>query len=252
MGDEDRAADGRLAGSVAVVTGASSGIGLELAKALVAEGARVVLAARREERLQAAVAQLNETAGADVASHAVTDVTVEADIERLAQHTLDRHGRVDVLVNNAGRGYAAGVHQIDGDQLDAVMAVNFKGAVLCTKHFIKPMASQRSGVVVNLGSVSSKTGFPQGTPYVASKFALRGFSQCLALEVKNFGIRVMDVYPDFVDSEFFEAMGFEYEHASTAIPASAVADVIVNALCLPANAHVTEVEIRPPNLGKKP
>ncbi len=231
-----------------VVTGASAGIGRATALRLAAEGAHVVLAARREERLLALAEEINDSATPGQALAVVTDVKREQDIVRLAASAQRRIGGVDILVNNAGCGYVAPVARIDAEKLDEVMQVNFRGAVLCTKYMIRDMLERRSGAVVNIGSVSSKSGWATGTPYVASKFALRGFALCLWAEVHNYNVRVINLYPDYVATEFFDAMDAELPGIERAIEPQSIAEIIVGALRLPENTNVVELEVRPTSM----
>ena len=233
-----------LRGQVAVVTGASSGIGAATARALAAAGAVVALAARRKDRLEALAAEIAE-AGGGRALPVPTDVGEEAQIAALARRVRDELGPIDILVNNAGRGYVAAVHEIDADELDATMRINFRAAVLCTKHMVLDMARRRRGAVVNVGSVSSKRGWPTGTPYVASKFALRGFAQCLWAELRPYDVRVINLYPDLVRTELFETMGVEPTGLERAMDPESIAELILAALRLPSNTNVVELEVCP-------
>src|SRR6185503_18808991 len=104
-------------------------------------------------------------------------------------------------------GYFAPVTRIRVEELDRVLAVNLKGAILCAKHVVPVLVAQQRGTVVNVGSVSSKHGWAGGTPYVASKFALRGFGECLWHEVHRENVRVLNLCPDYTDTEFFDASG---------------------------------------------
>lgn len=234
-----------LRGKTAVVTGASAGIGRAIALGLAAAGADVVLAARREERLQRLAEEIERAASPGRALPVVTDVEREEDIVRLAETARREIGPVDILVNNAGHGYIAPVAEIDTDNLDRVMRVNFRAAVLCTKHLVGGMVERRSGAVVNILSVSAKMGWASGTPYVASKFALRGFALCLWSEVRDSRVRVINIYPDYVASDFFDVMKVAFPAPEKILLPETIAELVVGALRLPDNANVVELEVTP-------
>ena len=237
-----------LRDKTAVVTGASAGIGRATALRLAAEGANVVLAARREQRLTELADEINQSETPGSAVPVVTDVGREEDIVRLAEVTRRDVGPIDILVNNAGYGYIASVTEIDTARLDAVMRVNFRGAVLCTKHMLGDMVQRRSGAVVNILSVSAKNAWATGTPYVASKFALRGFALCLWAEVRSFNVRVINIYPEYVASEFFDVMKLDFPQIEKVLAPDTIAEIILGALRLPENTDVVELEVRPTSM----
>lgn len=241
-----------LEGRVALVTGASSGIGRAVAAELVRGGARVVLAARRGPELEAAAAQMT-AAGPGRAVAQETDVADEAAIERLVARAIAEFGQVDILVNAAGLGGFGPVHKLAAELLDRVWTVNVRGAILCAKHVVPILAAQGRGAIVNLGSVSSRRGWPQGTPYVASKFALRGFTECLRQELRDSGVRVVLVCPDLTATGFFAASGVTLSGREALLEAEEVAATVRFALELPAGADLTELELLPSKRpGRKP
>ena len=129
------------------------------------------------------------------------------------------------------------------------MRVNFRAPVMATRLVLPDMLARKSGAIVNVGSLSSKRGWPYGTPYVASKFALRGFALCLWEEVRRSNIRVVNVYPDFVASELFAAAGTTLENIERAIPTRDVAATIVNALRLDNRTTTVEIDMFPTNMA---
>lgn len=186
----------KFAEKVVIVTGASSGIGRETALAFAAAGARVVAAARNAARLQ-------EIAG-DRILPVPTDVTRDEDVKRLVETTVERFGRVDILVNNAGIGIRAPVAETVLADAQRVMDVNFFGVLRCTQAVLPHMLRQRSGQIVNIGSILSLLATPRNSIYCASKFAVRALSDALRIELRGSGIDVILVMPGYTDTPFFE------------------------------------------------
>jgi NAD(P)-dependent dehydrogenase (short-subunit alcohol dehydrogenase family) len=187
-------------GKVALVTGASSGIGRETAKALSARGCRVVLGARREDQL-AALAEELEAQGGE-ASWVQTDVAVARDVERLVDHAVETFGRLDFAVNNAGvEGEFAGIADLSEEEFDRVLGINLKGVFLCMKHESRAMlAAGNGGAIVNVGSINSFVGFPGGAAYATSKHALVGLTSSVSAELAPQGVRVNLVCPGIIDT----------------------------------------------------
>jgi NAD(P)-dependent dehydrogenase (short-subunit alcohol dehydrogenase family) len=189
-----------MSGRVALVTGASSGIGRATAEAFAAKGAKVVLAARREDELARLVSEIKTRGGA--ATFVRTDVSVAKDVERMVKHTIETFGHLDYAVNNAGiEGQWAGITDLAEDEWDRVLDINLKGAFLCMKHEAKAMLDcGHGGAIVNIGSINSFLGFQTGSAYVASKHGLIGLTTSVSAELAPQGIRVNLVCPGFVDT----------------------------------------------------
>ena len=237
-----------LAGCAAIVTGASSGIGRATAIELVRAGADAVLAARRADRLDALAAELAAAGGGRAVAQA-TDVADEREIERMVDRAIGEFGRVDVLVNAAGIGSFGPIGKLRAEALDRVWAVNVRGAILAAKHVAPILAAQGHGAIVNVGSVSSKRGWAQGTPYVASKFALRGVTECLRAELRERGVRVLLVCPDLTETEFFEHSGIALSGREPLLKPEEVAATIRFALEQPRGADLTEIDLVPGRRG---
>jgi NAD(P)-dependent dehydrogenase (short-subunit alcohol dehydrogenase family) len=185
---------------VALVTGASSGIGRATAMAFAAKGASVVLAARRQEELDSLVAEIEAAGGK--ATAVKTDVSKAEDVERLVAHAIDTYGRLDYAVNNAGiEGAIANIVDLEEDDWDRVLDINLKGNYLCLRYEARAMLDGgRGGAIVNVGSVNSFLGFGGGAAYVASKHGQVGLTTTASAELAPHGIRVNIVCPGFVDT----------------------------------------------------
>lgn len=187
-----------LAGKTAVVTGSSSGIGLAVCRALLDAGAWVFGLSRRETPI-----------AHDRFRWLETDVTREAEIDRAFDAVLAEHGRVDLLVNNAGFGFFRDIELIDPAEWRRLIDTNLTAMFLCSRKVAPSMKAARSGMIVNVGSVAGKRGIKGGTAYCASKFAVNGFSESLMEELREFGIRVACVNPGSVMTEFFDHAGLQ-------------------------------------------
>lgn len=187
----------RLLDKVAVITGASAGIGLATTRLFRSEGAKVVMFARSADKLRALEAELGPEALA-----VPGDVTVWDDVQRLMAATLDRFGRIDILVNNAGIGIFAPVVDLDPEDLDRLLAVNLKGPFLCCKAALPAMIRQQSGHIINVSSVAGTTTFPGGAGYCASKWGLEALTQTLIQECKPHKIKVSSINPGSVKTGF--------------------------------------------------
>jgi short-subunit dehydrogenase len=183
---------------VVVVTGASKGIGAELARRLAARGAKLVLAARDLGELEKVAAACRQAGGHATAVRA--DVTLDRDCAAIMTGAALAYGRIDVLVNNAGATMWARFEEIeDVSILDRIMQVNYMGAVRCTKHAL-PYLRQSHGLIVGIASLTALTGVPTRSGYAASKHAMRGFFDSLRIELMGTGVDVTMVYPGFVDT----------------------------------------------------
>jgi dehydrogenase/reductase SDR family protein 7B len=187
---------------VVIITGGSSGIGRACALRFAQAGARVVISARNADRLKEVEAELLHN-GAEVL--AVTgDVANENDCVRLINETLNRFGRIDVLINNAGISMRALFHGIDLKVIRQLMEVNFFGTVYCTRYAMRDLLKSK-GSVVGISSIAGFQGLPGRTGYSASKFAMQGFLDALRVENMNTGLHVMTVCPGYTESNIRNA-----------------------------------------------
>jgi short-subunit dehydrogenase len=181
---------------VAVVTGASSGIGEALARRLSGDGWRCVLLARREDRLERLAAELGGEAEP-------CDVSDRDEVERVAAAVTERHPRVKLLVNNAGIAARASFLEAEAERIERVLAVNYLGSVWCLRAFLPALEAAAPAQVVNVVSIAGVVSFPPSGPYAASKHAQLAFSRATAAQLRPRGIRVLTVNPGLVHTEGF-------------------------------------------------
>jgi len=189
----------RFVGLVAVITGGGQGIGAAVARALAAEGAAVVLAARSEDRIEAVAAEIRRGGGKAWAARC--DVTDPASVRALAEVALGHVDAVDILVNNAGVAHSAPLSRLTLEDWNRVLAVNATGTFLCTQAFLPRMLERKRGSVVNVASVAGLAGARYIAAYAAAKHAVIGFTRSVAAEVEGSGVTCNAVCPGFVDTE---------------------------------------------------
>ena len=214
----------RLRGAAVLITGASSGIGEATALAFARKHARLALCARRLDRLQA-VAEACREAGAPVVTIRRADVANRAEARAFVAAALRDLDRVDVLVNNAGSGWSGRFHEMAEEDVRRLVETNLLGVIWTTQAAIKPMLAQRSGVIIDVGSVAGVRALPYSSVYSATKFALTGFGHALRGELSGSGVKVATVYPYITRTAFFD----DREQVGPAYPASFVAGSIVRA-----------------------
>ena len=193
----------QLAGQVVIITGASAGIGEETARRLVRGGAKVVITARRPERLDALARELDPT-GANVLAVA-GDITSDADRRKLVVATMAKFGRIDALVNNAGYGTRGPIEIVPVDLIRKNYETNIFSVIALTQLVVPAMRERGSGCIVNIGSVAGKIARPLSSIYDSTKHALEALTDGLRGELKPFGVRVSLIRPGFILTEFVEA-----------------------------------------------
>lgn len=241
-----------LAGKVAVVTGASSGIGGAVAEALSIRGANVVLAARRRERLEELAGRIRSRGGDCLVQ--VADVTDRKQVQSMVAAALDRWGGVHILVNNAGVMPLSPLEQLRIDDWERMVDVNVKGVLYGIGAVLPAMLEQGEGHIVNVGSLAGRRPFPGGAVYSATKFAVRSLTWGMQLELSAArGIRVTDVQPGVVETELMDHIpdeglkeGFRegWEGRRKLRPDDVAAGVLF-ALTAPAHVNVNEILVRP-------
>jgi 3-oxoacyl-[acyl-carrier protein] reductase len=192
-----------LSGKVALVTGASRGIGAAVAKTLAAQGATVVAAARRSN---AETTASSITAGGGKAEAVTLDVTDKANVEAVVSGAIGKHGRIDILVNNAGIAKDQLLMRMKREDWDAVIATNLTAAFTCSQAVLRPMMKQRGGRIINISSVVGQMGNAGQVNYAASKAGLIGMAKALAREVASRGITVNVVAPGLIDTDMTKAL----------------------------------------------
>ncbi len=238
-----------IQGKVVMVTGASSGIGEATARALARHGARLVLAARRTDRLARLATELG-----DQVLWAATDVTQLADLQALAEQAVARFGRIDVLVNNAGIMPISMLAQGRVDDWDRMVDVNIKGVLYGIHAVLGGMLAQGAGHIINISSVAGLAVGPGGAVYSATKFAVRAITDGLRQECVG-KVRVTSICPGLVTSELTDSITVpafkERAHKlyEGAMSADAVADAVLYAIGQPDNVAVNEIVVRPLSQG---
>jgi NADP-dependent 3-hydroxy acid dehydrogenase YdfG len=230
-----------LAGKITLVTGAGRGIGKAVALSLAQAGCRVVLAARTLEQLNEVHHEIYSRGGEALIVQ--TDLTRDDEIERLVAACQKTYGAVDFLINNAGWGKRASVVRAKVEDWDQTFRLNLRAPMILAQKFLPAMIKKGEGAVINIGSVSGKSGEAEGAAYSASKFGLIGFTQSLYEEVRQHGIKVAVILPGFVDTPMIPQV--KHLDRSKMIQAEDVAQAVLYILSAPATACPVEITIRP-------
>jgi NADP-dependent 3-hydroxy acid dehydrogenase YdfG len=234
--------------SVVAVTGASRGIGRAVAAALAVRGVRLALLARSGEALAELASELKERGAADVLVQA-GDVGDPSTAAAWISSILDRWGKLDALINNAGVGIMKPIVDLSDEDWDTVLATNLSGPFRLIRAALPAMREAGAGHIVNISSVAGEVGFAGGGAYCASKFGLQGLSECLMQEVRREGIKVTIVGPGSVATRFdAKEPG---EDAAWKIPPEEIARTVIYALEAPTGSMATKIQVRP-TLQNKP
>jgi NAD(P)-dependent dehydrogenase (short-subunit alcohol dehydrogenase family) len=240
-----------LTGKVAIVTGGSRGIGFGIARALLQHGVTVVVTGTNEEALRGARKDLHPEAreGAAIESERA-DVRRYEDVERLVSGVAERHGGLDILINNAGVGLFRPVADMSVDEWHAVIDTNLTGVFYCCRAAIPRLRARGGGWIINISSLAGKNAFVNGAAYCASKSALNQFSEALMQEVRYDGIRVSYIMPGSVSTDFG---GRERGAAKRdwALQVEDVAEVVTDLIAHPSRSLPSRVEIRPAQPPRK-
>ena len=239
-----------IAGKVVVITGASSGLGEAAARLLAAEGAKLALGARRLDRLVALADEITAAGGQALVLR--TDVTDLAQVQALVDAAVEKFGRIDVMLNNAGLMALAPMEKRRTDEWDRMVDINIKGVLYGIAAALPHMQAQKSGQIINVSSVAGHKVRPGNAVYASTKHAVRAFSEGLRMEVKPWGIRTTIISPGAVATELADGSGdpeasaavHDY-YASVAIGADAFARAVAFAMSQPADVDVNEILFRP-------
>jgi len=232
----------KLADKVAIVTGGGTGIGKGIAQAFAGEGCTVVIASRNEARLRAAAESLRRT-GAEIAA-IPTDVTVEPQVKALFARTMDRFGRLDILVNSSGAFDGGPIDEIPLEAWENVIGANLTGPFLCIREAFPIMKAAGGGRIINIGSISAQRTREQMAPYTASKFGIWGLTQAAALEGRPHGIAVSCLHPGNTAVERRTVGGREADQEPM-IATEEIARVALLMATLPPEANMLEAIVLP-------
>jgi 3-oxoacyl-[acyl-carrier protein] reductase len=225
-----------LKNAVALVTGGSSGIGRATAKTLIGSGARVAITGRDKRKLEEAARELG--------AHPIqADVSVEADVERTYRELFQRFGDLDILVNNAGIGVFKNLVDMGRKEFDAVFATNVTGAMLMAREAARHFVKRKRGNIVNIASTAGLRGAPDGTAYYASKFALRGMTECWRAELRKFNIRVFLINPSEVITNFFATASLPQKENETKLRPEDIAYMVKAVLEMEDRGFTPELSI---------
>ena len=241
----------RLVGKVALVTGASSGIGHAAALALARQGASVAVAARRKERLDELVRQIGDVDGTALAI--AGNVSEEVDAQKFVSETVANFGRIDILINSAGVNEVGGIETLSLDKWRHVLNINLLGTIYTSKAAFPHMKKQGLGDIINISSTAGRRSGRRFASYSTSKFGLTGFTEALRQEGGGVGIRVAIVEPGATATEIANSISdpttrdeiHAHTHKTGAMETSDIVDAILLIVTLPRRANVTRILIQP-------
>ncbi|MGH9355415.1 MAG: SDR family oxidoreductase [Terriglobia bacterium] len=239
-----------LAGKVAVVTGATRGIGASIAAALVKEGAQVFICGRDGAGVKTTVESLAAIGGNERAGGLTADVRRYEDCRTLIRAAAERFGGIDVLVNNAGVGIFKPVDQLTAGEWQAVIETNLSGVFYCCREAIPMMRKRGGGYIFNISSLAAVNAFPGGAAYNASKFAVNGFSEAMMQDVRYDSIRVSTIMPGSVATDFGRTPG-QRSPEPWKLTGEDIAKTIIDLYRFPATALASRIELRPSQPPRK-
>ncbi len=226
----------------ALITGASQGIGLAIAKALLENGADIAICGRNAGQLERAVSSLKKDAdNRRVLSH-VADVSNSGQVAELFRFVDAELGGLDILINNAGVGLFRATGELTVEEWDKLIATNLSGAFYCSREAISRFERTRGGSIINISSLAGKNPFAGGAAYNASKFGLNGFSEAMMLDHRNDNVRVSYIMPGSVATHFG---GEEPASSDWKIAPEDIAEIVLGILHMPKRTLISRIEVRP-------
>jgi len=236
-----------LSDQVALVTGGGTGIGKAIAKAMLAEGAKVIIVGRKEEVLLKAQTELGS--GCEIM---VCDITEESQVNKVYEAIMSNHGKLNILINNAGRAARGKAYEMSYEMWKKVVDVNLNGAFLCARGAMKIMVNQKSGRIINIGSISGQMGRPENAPYTATKFAVEGLTRAFALDGRDHGVAVSVIHPGNAATNIWKGRE-EVSEREGLIPLEDLGKLAVTMLTMSPNVNILGSVILPitqPYLGR--
>lgn len=237
-----------LKGKRALVTGGTKGIGLEVARALLAEGADVMICGRSAPALDQAVNELQKTPRDRKVFGQIADVSDSGAVEKLFRTTDEKLGGLDILVNNAGTGVFRDAADITVEEWDRVIGTNLSGVFYCSRQALQRFKSAGGGWIINISSLAGKNPMAGGAVYNASKFGLNGMSEAVMLDHRQENVKVSYIMPGSVDTEFG---GHPAGKSDWKIAPEDIAEIVLDILRKPARTLMSRVEVRPSKPPRK-
>jgi len=231
----------KLEGKIALITGASRGIGKSIAQLFAEEGADLIITARSKKELESLKEEL-QTHGVKI-TVIPTDLRKPEEIQSLAEKSLTTFKKIDILINNAGVGTWAPVLKISLQEFNDMFDVNMRAVFLLTQALLPSMIARKDGHIINIGSTSSRWTYPEGTVYCASKFAVLGFTEALAKELRTTGVRATTICPGQVNTYLGGTRPEEWEEDM--LEGEDVAQLVLAAVTMPPHVIVTELVVWP-------
>jgi 3-hydroxy acid dehydrogenase/malonic semialdehyde reductase len=237
----------RLAGHVAIITGASQGIGQAIAFQLAALGIHMVLCARSTDKLQHLAEQLRQKHPTIAALAIPCDVRDAQQVQHVVDETLKKFNRVDILINNAGVApKACLLQELSVEDIDRTIDTNLKGALYFIRTVLPPMVHQQGGTIININSIAGKTAYPFWSVYDASKFGLHAITEAVAEEQRSNHIKVVGIYPGAVDTAIWEGIALEKApRREGMLDPEDVAEAVVYVLKQPGKVLITDITLTP-------